>query len=1199
MNSATATVVLLAVIGLLYSSSPAYADSSVQGCGGFVEASPSLIKSRKPSDGKLDYSDIVVELQTFDGLVKERTQCAPNGYYFIPVYDKGSFQLKVIGPEGWSWHPEKVAVTIDDTGCNANNDINFQFTGFSISGRVVGAVAGESCPVKNGGPSGVNVELMSLNGECVASVTTSSGGHYMFPDVVPGSYKLQAAHPDLKIEVRGSTEVQLGFGNVVLDNIFFVRGYDIYGSVVAQGNPILGVHVYLFSRDDVNVDCPNDPANIPGQGKALCHAISDADGMFTFSGIPCGTYELRPYYKGENTVFDITPPVLPISVKHRHVTVPHKFQVTGFSIGGRVVDENHNGVEGVKIIVDGHERSVTDKEGYYKLDQVTSNRYTVQAFKEHYKFEVLKDYLVLPNMAAISDIKAASYDVCGVVRMVANRHKAKVALTHGPDNVKPQVKQTDESGNFCFEVPAGEYRLSALAGTQESMPGVIFSPPYADVTVKTPIFNVEFSEALVSISGYVDCKESCSPSVSVTLVRLSDKTGEEKKAFSLTEDTNEFTFPNLFPGKYHLKVKHNPPETKFGVEDNWCWEKGVIEVNLGSEDVKGVKFSQKGYLVNVISSHDVDAFMKAPDGSPVHFKIKKGSQHICVEFPGVHELSLGESCVHFGSSSVKIDTAIPSPIYIKGEKYLLKGHINVDIGDFKPPEEIAVEIMDSTGKVIHTAIGKPKASVDEQASSSTYEYSLWANVGDELKLAPQDARKNGDKKILFYPRQHQILVKSDGCQSEIAPFSGRVGLYIEGSVSPALAGVDIKILAAGDSQYISLRKGESAIQTITGKDGSFVGGPLYDDIAYTVEASKPGYHIRRTGAYSFSCQKLGQIQVHINSMDKTPEPVGSVLLSLSGDDGYRNNSISGASGTFLFYDLFPGSFYLRPLLKEYAFTPAAQAIELSSGEAREVVFQATRVAYSVMGMVTLLSGQPRDGVLVEARSELKGFYEEALTDSNGNYRLRGLVPGTRYTVKVARKDGLKNARLERASPESLSIQVQAEDIKGVDFLIFEQPEKTILSGHVEREKAHELYPSLLVEVKSASDPAKIMSVFSLPLSNFFQVKDLPRSKLILQLRPESPLNNQKFESEAIEVDLEQNAQIHVGPMKYKIVDNHLKQDLTPASVFPLLVGVSVIALFISMPRLKDLYESTVSASAPGFSISSKKEVKKPVIRKKA
>lgn len=45
------------------------------------------------------------------------------------------------------------------------------------------------------------------------------------------------------------------------------------------------------------------------------------------------------------------------------------------------------------------------------------------------------------------------------------------------------------------------------------------------------------------------------------------------------------------------------------------------------------------------------------------------------------------------------------------------------------------------------------------------------------------------------------------------------------------------------------------------------------------------------------------------------EPFPSVLLSLSGEDGYRNNSITAAGGIFLFDNLFPGSFYLRPLLK--------------------------------------------------------------------------------------------------------------------------------------------------------------------------------------------------------------------------------------------------------------------------------------------
>ena len=35
-----------------------------------------------------------------------------------------------------------------------------------------------------------------------------------------------------------------------------------------------------------------------------------------------------------------------------------------------MVDGNEMGVEGVKVIVDSHERSITDNQGYYKLDQV-------------------------------------------------------------------------------------------------------------------------------------------------------------------------------------------------------------------------------------------------------------------------------------------------------------------------------------------------------------------------------------------------------------------------------------------------------------------------------------------------------------------------------------------------------------------------------------------------------------------------------------------------------------------------------------------------------------------------------------------------------------------------------------------------------------------------------------------------------------
>lgn len=1187
------------LIALFVSSTAA---DAIHGCGGFVEASSSLIKSRKASDTKLDYSDITVELCTVDGLVKDRTQCAPNGYYFIPVYDKGSFIVRVKGPDGWSFEPDTVPVIIDQNGCNANADINFRFTGFMISGRVKGAVGGESCSLKDGGPSGLAVDLLSPSDDVIASVLTSATGDYSFTNVIPGKYKLHASHPNLEIEVRGSPEVNLGFGNIMVDDIFFVSGYDLHGFVVAQGNPILGVHVYLYSDDVLTVHCPQGVGTAPREKVALCHAISDADGKFTFRSIPCGVYELLPYYKGENTIFDVSPSSMSVSIEHHHVTIPQKFQVTGFSVGGRVVDGIGAGVDNATVIVDGQLRAITDSQGYYMLDQVTSKHYSIGAEKAHYKFNTLENFLVMPNMVSIDNIKAVYYDICGVVQMITATSKAMVTLTHGPDNVKPQKKLVDENGNFCFEVPAGDYRLSALGVDSASTSGLLFSPPYVDVKVNRPVLNVEFFQALVDIHGSVLCKENCNQNVSVSLVRLEDAGIQETRTISLTHESGDFMFQKVFPGRYQLEVKHIS-SSAMPEEDNWCWDRSAIDLDVGAEDVTGIVFVQKGYWISIISTHDTDAYIQQSDSSRVDLSIRRGSQKICVESPGQHELHFVNPCIFFGSLSLTFDTLNPVPIYLTGKKYLLKGEVHMDLALNQDAvdlsEHIVVDMFNRDGVFLDTISTKFAPDINDQRAVAVCEYSIWSNLGEEFIFVPRDSRTSIEKKILFYPRQRLVSVTIDGCQAPIPPVVGQVGLYLEGSVSPALAGVNIRILAAGESSYAPLQKGDLAFETETGPDGSFTAGPLYNDTTYNIEASKPGYHVRKVGSNSFTCQKLGQIVVNIYDGAEAGELLPSVLLSLSGEDGYRNNSVSSAGGTFVFDNLFPGSFYLRPLLKEYAFSPSAVAIELDSGESKVIDFYATRVAYSAMGSVSLLAGQPKEGVYVEARSESKGYYEEATTDSLGNFRLRGLLPDTTYLVKVAAKDYLRVTAVERASPDSVVIKVGSEDIRGLDFVVFEQPERTILSGHVEGSDLEVLQPHLSVEVRLAADPSKIERVFPLPLSYLFQIHDLPKGKQLVQLRSGLPSSTHKFESDIFEVDLEKQPQIHVGPLRFKVEEYYHKQELTPAPVFPLVVGLSVIALFISMPRLKDLYQMAVGMTPTGSStVSSKKEARKPLLRKR-
>ncbi|KAM0044137.1 putative immunoglobulin-like protein [Helianthus debilis subsp. tardiflorus] len=102
-----------------------------------------------------------------------------------------------------------------------------------------------------------------------------------------------------------------------------------------------------------------------------------------------------------------------------------------------------------------------------------------------------------------------------------------------------------------------------------------------------------------------------------------------------------------------------------------------------------------------------------------------------------------------------------------------------------------------------------------------------------------------------------------------------------------------------------------------------------------------------------------------------------------------------------------------------------------------------------MGVLNLISGIPKEGMSVEARSDSKGYYEETVTDSSGNYRLRGLHCDTTYTIKIVKINAFGTSNIERASAESVEVKVGYEDIKSLDFLVFEQLEITLLTGMVQ------------------------------------------------------------------------------------------------------------------------------------------------------
>lgn len=153
---------------------------------------------------------------------------------------------------------------------------------------------------------------------------------------------------------------------------------------------------------------------------------------------------------------------------------------------------------------------------------------------------------------------------------------------------------------------------------------------------------------------------------------------------------------------------------------------------------------------------------------------------------------------------------------------------------------------------------------------------------------------------------------------------------------------------------------------------------------YTIQAKKEGFLLKEISEGVFQAQKLASLQIIVKS--ESNEPLQGVLVSLSGENIIKNEK-TNELGIFQFENLYPGGYYVKPLLKEYVFN-SSQYFDLLEGtfifiifklyfkiltiigEDRTVIFSATRISFSCFGKVTLLNKHPLKSIVVEATSQV-------------------------------------------------------------------------------------------------------------------------------------------------------------------------------------------------------------------------------------
>lgn len=354
---------LLYVI-LIFSTGVGVSLGDVLGIHGFVRLGSSLTVS----DGtQAELTQVKMELLSMNGNRIMETDCAPNGYFFIPVPRPGKYLVKARGTQGWSFTPGQKSIDCGSELCHSGKDVIFEVEGFSVKGKIQ-STGVDGC-LSEAHLDSILMVLELANGGPSTKVNCDRNGGFNFEGVMPGNYVISAEHEYWNlIGPKGGLEISTGWESIKIDSVFSVSGFRLTGAVQWDGNPMKGVFVSLFGpKGDYEIHSQNSevievPSGVKsptsGDLELILTVKSDVNGNFVFENIPCGGFELIPWLqsseKDDELLFRFEPPFQEIKVPFGDLILTESFKISSFLVSGSVQHKaTKKGVEKVEVLIDG------------------------------------------------------------------------------------------------------------------------------------------------------------------------------------------------------------------------------------------------------------------------------------------------------------------------------------------------------------------------------------------------------------------------------------------------------------------------------------------------------------------------------------------------------------------------------------------------------------------------------------------------------------------------------------------------------------------------------------------------------------------------------------------------------------------------------------------------------------------------------
>lgn len=1084
--------------------------NDVLGCGGFVK-----------SHVQIDFSKVEVKLLTKQGILKDITTCAPNnGYYFLPIYDKGEYTIQLNPPPGWSFNPNSVELLIDGANdlCSKGVDINFSFKGFGITGRV------ENFGDVSNGPEGVTVELESETE--VRKTETSVGGIFFFTPVYPGYYKIKVDHPRWKF-LKGNLQVRVTEGNTELPaGSLIVHGYGISGFAKSEGEAVTNTTILLFSEkepveNNAVFECDKNLISskwgLPK--KPICAVKTNSLGCFTFTSVVVGKYYVETFYENKN--IDVEPSKIEFVISNGDVHLEKSFEVIGFSVSGRVLRSldisKPEGLSNVEIYVNDKLSTKTDSNGFYRLEKLKTGVLKIKAKAENVLFEEVT-VKVSPNVQNLQNIAPSAFRVCGKVESTQSHI---VTIVKKGSTFLKNVQSDPQTGKFCEYLPKGTYEVQVQVKEIDKKKGLQFYPISQNIEVFKENDILHFSQLRATISGKIQLHHA--KDNENFKVFLSPLQSSNQKTLSVQLKGQNYQFVDVYPGTYKLSLSSN----------SFCWVKDSHDIVVNSISVNAPTFIQSGYSVKFISSHNTKMSYRLLENSiKEDIEVEKGESTYCLpkdgsylfEYLGCHKYLTDTFTFNTQTDNNKIKLDAVS-------------HLN----------SICIASPEDHGPVMASI------DVDEEKlhkgplpyENGCYLINLQLEPDANAIILPQA------ETLYFKPLISSIKGKND-CFQWGPVFKAIKGHVFKGKIIPPLPGTVITL------------EDENGETSVTETDGSgfYKFPPMDTSKSYKISAKKESYQLVGPSENGdFTAYKLAQVIVTV--FDENKLPLQGTLLSLSGGISYRSNLQTDENGKITFDSLNPSEYYLRPMMKEYSFDPSSKIINVAEGETIYITLTGKRVAYSVFGIVTSLNNIPEQNSVIEAVGveNCSHLSEETTTESNGRFRVRGLQPYCTYHLRT------KDASVEQSIPESIEMKNIVSDINDIHLIVLRSKRQTKVLVKINTdvpEYAKHLKLNVYLKGSSANPihSAKLDTNKLLPEYNTGIIIHLPPlakdgKTYVLQLEP---FTNQNIKWVAQSVSFVADSTFKSIQMEFTVKSSNTDQQIKQTSIWSLILIISTLLI---------------------------------------